>query len=105
MKTAVFLAAACASGLAAQGFESPQRMMAGETAINVDIGHAAPFYFDFDGDGVRDLLVGEFGKRLEGHTEAGKLRVYRNVGTDKAPKFAEFEYFKAGGDVARVPTG
>lgn len=65
-------------------------------AIDVtEIGHAAPFFADFDGDGKRDLLVGQFG--------GGKLRVYKNQGTDDAPRFAKYEFFKAGADLGTVP--
>ena len=91
------IVAGFASGLCAQGFDAPVRLTDGETPISVDVGHAAPYYYDMDGDGVRDLLVGQFGE--------GKLRIYKNHGTDKAPKFKGFEWLMAGGDIARVPTG
>ena len=61
------------------------------------VGHAAPFVGDFDGDGKSDLLVGQF--------REGKLRIYRNVGTNAQPKFDGYEWFKAGADLGRVPTG
>jgi hypothetical protein len=84
--------------LAAQSeLEPPVRVLSGGEPIDVDIGHAAPYWYDFDGDGLPDLLVGQFGE--------GKLRIYRNVGTLKEPRFDGFEWFMAGGDVARVPTG
>lgn len=65
--------------------------------ISVDVGHAAPLLFDYDGDGKRDLLVGQFGQ--------GKLRIYKNVGTDTDPKFDGYNYFNAGGKEASVPCG
>jgi hypothetical protein len=63
----------------------------------VDIGHAAPCVADLLGEGKPQLLVGQFGD--------GKLRVYRNVGTAKEPRFAKFEYFQAGGADGKVPSG
>lgn len=78
-------------------FLSPERIKIGDKAIDVDVGHAAPFVADMNGDGKKDLLVGQFG--------SGKLRVFYNVGTDKAPKFDKLKWFKAGADVGRVPTG
>ena len=75
----------------------PFRVAASGVPIDVDIGHAAPLMADFDGDGLRDLLVGQFGN--------GKLRLFRNRGTEKAPEFATFAWFQAGGADARVPAG
>ena len=66
--------------------------------IDVEVGHAAPFYGDIDGDGVKDLLVGQFGE--------GKLRIYRNIGTNEVPTFdPKFQWLKAGGGEATVPYG
>ena len=65
---------------AAQQFHDPVRLEAGGQPITTDIGHAAPYVYDFDGDGVRDLLVGQFGQ--------GKLRIYRNTGTNDRPRYA-----------------
>jgi len=73
----------------------PVKLMAGGKAINVDIGHAAPFYGDIDGSGVRSLLVGQFND--------GKLRVYRNAGTAKAPKFDGFTWVLDGKPGGTVP--
>ena len=78
---------------------APVQVQADGKPIDIDeIGHAAPFFADFDGDGKRDLLVGQFG--LEGK---GKLRVYRNQGTDAEPKFAQYEPFKAGAETGTIP--
>jgi hypothetical protein len=78
-------------------FATPIKIEAKDGPIDVEIGHAAPFYGDFNGDGVSDLLVGQFGD--------GKLRIYKNVGTAAEPKFADYEFFQAGGKDATVPFG
>jgi hypothetical protein len=75
----------------------PVRIEAAGKPIDTEIGHAAPFVGDFDGDGRRDLLVGQFGE--------GLLRIYRNEGTDARPKLAAGEKFKDGREEGRVPTG
>jgi hypothetical protein len=75
----------------------PVRLQAAGKPIDTDVGHAAPFVGDFDGDGVKDLLVGQFGD--------GVLWVYRNVGTDANPRYAAGVKFKGGGKDGRVPTG
>ena len=81
----------------AGGLSAPVALKAGESEINVEVGHAAPFVFDWDRDGKQDLLVGQMGK--------GHLRIYRNTGTKTEPAFGAFEVFKAGESEATVPTG
>lgn len=51
-------------------------------------GHALPALFDWDGDGVKDLLVGEFGNGNDAN-----LLVYKNVGTKKKPVYAEKPFY------------
>ncbi len=83
--------------LAASELAAPFRVEADGKPIDTDTGHAAPFMVDFDGDGVRDLLVGQF--------SGGKLRIYRNLGSNAQPKFGAFAWFNAGGQEATVPFG
>ncbi len=72
-------------------------------------GLAAPALWDWDGDGKRDLLVGEFetnsGEDFPMGAGGSTIRVYRNVGTDAAPKFTdEFEWARdTGGTILEVP--
>lgn len=53
--------APCLGGPGGPTFAPPVRIEAAGTPIDVTTGHAAPYVYDFDGDGVRDLLVGDFG--------------------------------------------
>jgi hypothetical protein len=95
----------CAAGVvlaagpaaAADELGPPVRLEAGGAVIDTEIGHAAPLFHDIDRDGRRDLLVGQFGE--------GKLKVFRNVGTEAAPKFAAATWFQADGRTATVPAG
>jgi hypothetical protein len=89
--------AAPEGGVPSDDLVPPVRIEAGGKVIDTDIGHAAPFVGDFDGDGVNDLLVGQFGE--------GILWVFRNVGTNARPSLAARVKFKDGAKEGRVPTG
>jgi len=87
------------------------RLMSGGKPIDVTTGHASPYVYDFNGDGTRDLLVGEFGSgRFRGETTSkgslanARLRVYLNVGSNAAPRYDGFQYLQAGGENASVPS-
>lgn len=96
MLRVLFVVAVLAALVPAQTeLEKPFAVRAGGVPIDVTVGHAAPYFVDMDGDGLEDLLVGQFGQ--------GQLRIYRNTGKPGAPAFAEYEWFQAGGDVGRVP--
>ena len=96
LRSALCLVAA--GGLAAaQGLADPVRLEADGVPIDTDVGHAAPYLYDMNGDGKRDLLVGQFGD--------GKLRIYTNVGTDTEPRYSGLTWFETGGEVVKVPTG
>ncbi len=75
----------------------PVRLEAGGKPIDTEESHAAPFVGDFDGDGVRDLLVGQYGD--------GALWIFRNVGTNQKPVLATGMKFKDGSPNGRVPAG
>ena len=97
---------------------NPIRIRAAGAPIDVTVGHAAPHMRDMDGDGVRDLLVGEFGdapfdcsrmplatqKKWGTDFAQGKLRIYRNTGSNSNPVFGAFRYLQAGGEDASIPT-
>lgn len=70
---------------------------AGKPIDATEIGHAAPFVCDFDGDGLKDLLVGQF--------KDGLLWIYRNEGTNSEPRLAAGVKFKDGKEDGRVPSG
>jgi hypothetical protein len=75
----------------------PVRMEAVGKPIDTDVGHAAPFVYDWDGDGVKDLLVGQFG--------GGALWIFHNEGTNAVPKLAAGVKFKQGAKDGVVPSG
>ena len=88
----LFLGGWLALGSAAE-FRPPVRLEANGAPVRVESpGYAAPCWADIDGDGKKDLLVGQFNQ--------GKIRVYKNLGHGK---LAAGQWLKAEGAVAEVP--
>ena len=75
----------------------PFPILAAGAPISVDTGHAAPFVYDFNKDGKKDLIVGQFG--------GGTARIYLNHGTDAAPEFGDFTLLQAAGRDAAMQPG
>jgi len=92
----LILSAFVIAGTAVAGaaeFAKPVRLDGGGVAVRVESpGYAAPCWADIDGDGQKDLLVGQF--------NGGKIRVYKNLGQNK---LAAAQWLKAEGKVATVP--
>ena len=80
-----------------ESFHDPVRLEADGEFISAEAGHSAPWLADFDGDGVRDLLVGQF--------RSGKLQIYLNKGTDKAPVYGKLQWLQAKGMAVTTPAG
>ena len=88
----------------------PFLVMAGDGPVLTEKhGLAAPALWDWDGDGKRDLLVGEFETNAPPDFPMGAdgstIRVYLNVGTDSEPQFSEeFEWARdTEGTIMEVP--
>jgi hypothetical protein len=67
--------------------------------LGMDVGSwSAPTTADWDNDGRKDLIVGQY--------SLGKVRLYMNEGTDRAPLFGGFTYIKShGGDISTPDRG
>jgi hypothetical protein len=74
-------------------FEPAVRLQAGDSAVSTEKpGYACPCWHDVDGDGKKDLVVGQFA--------GGKMKVYPGAG---GAKLGAGEWLKAEGAVAEVP--
>ena len=77
-------------------FHEPLRLAADDGVIDSgpSWGHSGPWVVDVDGDGVKDLVVGDF---------SGLFRFYRNQGSNQQPRYAQAVNLQAGGADAQVP--
>jgi hypothetical protein len=72
-----------------------QLQCAGST---IDVGYyAAPCIVDWDGDGVDDLILGQF--------TSGKIRFYKNEGTNANPVFNSYSFLQADGSDITMGAG
>ena len=94
----VLVGTAASTSLAAgAAFEAPQKLKAADKVVEVEQpGYASPCVADIDGDGVPDLLVGQFND--------GKIAVHKGTrGTDGKLSFGAHSWLQAGGADAVVP--
>ena len=77
-------------------FQEPFVVQADGSDLNVGV-IAEPFMVDWDGDGVNDLLVGQF--------SPGKVRFYKNIGSNENPEFTFSGYLQADGSDIAVSAG
>jgi hypothetical protein len=95
LRSTLWLLGALAGGAAcsAAEFQAPTRFSGGGQPVRVESpGYAAPCWADIDGDGKKDLLVGQFNK--------GKVMVYKNLGDGS---YAAGAWLKAEGSDVEIP--
>ena len=90
--TILFISCSFSHLIAATEFEDPVRLKAGGKPIQVvSPGYAAPCLADIDGDGKKELLVGQF--------HGGRISVYKHK---EGIEFEKGKLLMAGGKVAEV---
>jgi len=73
-------------------------VQANSTIISVP-GYSVPSFVDWNGDGLKDLVVGEGPATLS----QGKVRIYLNVGSEAEPQFGVYFYAQSEGVDLVVP--
>lgn len=71
-------------------FANPFFIQANGVDLWVNASVPDPCVADWDGDGVKDLLIGQFA--------GGKIRFYPNSGTNALPVFTTYSFVQAGGE-------
>lgn len=106
--TSKFLMSALLSLVFVLAFCSPARtqlIMGPEELVEangIDIavqGYSVPSFVFWNGDSLRDLVIGEGG----GTSAVGKVRVYLNAGTNSGPVFTSYFYAQSLGSDVTVP--
>lgn len=77
-------------------FFEPETLEANNFPMQVDY-YGAPYVYDWDGDGDKDLIVGQF--------VSGAIRLYYNIGTNNDPVFGNFSLLQADGGNISLPYG
>lgn len=68
------------------------------TGGRIDVGYyGAPCIVDWDGDGLKDLVLGQF--------SSGKIRFYVNSGSNDSPAFTAYSYIQSSGVDITLPYG
>jgi hypothetical protein len=97
----LFLLPCCATTPAVavppSGFHPGVKLEAGGEEIDIRVGHLVPHAADWNGDGLPDLVVGQF--------DGGKVRLYLNEGTANEPRLGASTFLEAGGAQISLPCG
>lgn len=76
----------------------PEELVQAGGADIVVLGYSVPSFAHWDGDNLKDLIVGEGGVSGD-----AKVRVYLNVGTEENPQFSDYFYAQSDGSDLAVP--
>lgn len=84
-------------GTGVADFEEGIRLTANGRIIDIDMGHLVPWVTDWNEDGKKDLIVGQF--------YSGRIQLFLNTGTDNAPSLMDSGYIHAAGKEIHLPAG
>jgi len=87
---------ACLLTAALPHLSAPEPLFCGSRPLVVEY-HSSPFFGDWTGDGLADLMVGQF--------EDGMVRFCANTGTTTDPVWESCGWLEADGEPISVPYG
>ena len=99
MKPLLFIPLLLLAAMATSGsfsFATPYNLQCAGTTIDVGY-YASPCVVDWDGDGLKDLITGQF--------SYGRIRFYKNEGTNEDPVFNALVYLQADGSYITMGYG
>jgi len=99
MKTVLFVPLLLLSAIAVSGtfsFAPPYYMECAGTPIDVG-NYGSPCIVDWDGDGLKDMITGQF--------DYGRIRFYKNEGTNEDPIFNSYAFLQANGSMISMGYG
>lgn len=77
-----------------QKMGTPALLKADNKVIDMKPAYTAPTFLDYDGDGLKDMIVG---------TYMGNFRFYKNRGTKNSPLYKDYKLILAEGKEAKIP--
>lgn len=85
--------------------------MSDSSVLKINTGSCGATFYDMNGDGKDDLVVGEFGEVLCPGQDPkekkpfvqGRCRVYLNYGTKECPVYKDFKWLETNGQPLYVP--
>jgi hypothetical protein len=83
--------------LAESDFQRGFMLKAAGEFIDVKVGHLVPHVVDWNNDGKKDMVMGQF--------SGGAITLFENIGTDEAPVFGEGQKLYAGGKPIKLDAG
>lgn len=83
--------------LESSGFQQGVRLKTADEYIDVKVGHLVPHITDWNNDGKKDMLMGQFA--------GGTITLFENIGTDDAPVFGEGKPLPAGEEPISMAAG
>lgn len=116
LSSSIFVLLCSMAGIAQEKqdmFSQPELLRTNDgKVVEIETGSSAPFIRDMNGDGIDDLLIGEFGdvtcpeeewKNLSHRYVQGRCRLFTNVSKTEKPELLPYRWLESNGAPLYVP--